>query len=463
MRALCVLCLAACAWFVCIASSYVRGSHLLRRCERRTAKLERARRERAAARAAKAAEAAQWGPPPGDPRYRNWSAWWPLLWPAQERRRRRACAPCGTDEAAFLIPSFPTSGSDYVKTFFSRATGFGQGEVYGPQEGFALLRLYGAFGEEFASFYYNVDHPAPIGVATLLKTHYPAIVEEGQEAEDVFGGDRLVDYFHGVVLLARNPIDAIVGQKTRWACHAKVYRESAGAAAMWGGFGKRDLTRNESDFWARAYRAELDACRAAAVAKLCDAPEAFAREVRDWNAFYDYWVTRTDASDAPTLVLRYEEMVAAPCETFRRLAAFMNVSVDEARLAAACDAQLRRHPAAAAQHGARLRGVCETTLTQEILLDATRRAAAMLGYAHDGDRATIARGAGDGVASTFLDNDSGRLDARVRVAEAALRVKESVKAAERHRAADERSRKHREKRRRHHHPVLYHLGWFSDD
>ena len=166
-----VFCLILLVWFLGIATSWSKSAGKLAKCEKRTSKLVKKAARRAAAKAAKAAEPKVWGPPAGDLRYKNWSEWWPLQWPAVERRYRPACAPCNETEAAYLIPSFPTSGSEYVKTFYSEVTGVGQGEVYGPQPGFALLRLYGAYGDEFASFYYTTKYPPPLGQATLLKTH----------------------------------------------------------------------------------------------------------------------------------------------------------------------------------------------------------------------------------------------------------------------------------------------------
>ena len=439
-RLVALLCALVALWFAGIVASWSRGSRLLARCEKRSARLRKATRDRGAARAAAAAKVPAWGPPPGDPRYRNYSRWWPLLWPAGERRHRAACAPCGYDEAAFLVPSFPTSGSAYVKTFFSEVTGLGHGEVYGPQEGFGFLRLYGEPGDEFASFYYDERFPAPVGTATLLKTHYPAIVDDEQADADVFPARRLDAYFHGVVLLARNPIDAVVGQKVRWACHAQVHQASAWMA-------DRALTPNETAYWEGAYRRQYEACRDAAVSGLCESPEAFDDEVRTWNAFHEYWLDAAAAATGPFLLLRYEDMLAAPAATFLRLARFANASFDDRRLRAAVAAQLRRHPAAAA-HGTRLRDVCATAETQDVLLEATRGVADRLGYAHDGARAVVA--ATGAATPPRLESDLRRLDARVRAARAIRDAADAVKAADARRDADERRAKKRDKRRRHH-------------
>ena len=74
----------------------------------------------------------------------------------------------------------------------------------------------------------------------------------------------------------------------------RLVRRSVPGAAIPG------VTWMQGDINDRAFADE--ACRDAAIRDLCDAPEAFAGEVRDWNAFHDYWIRTTDESDAPTLL-----------------------------------------------------------------------------------------------------------------------------------------------------------------
>ena len=149
-------------------------------------------------------------------------------------------------------------------------------------------------------------------------------------------------------------------------------------------------------------------------------------------------------------------MTAKPKAVFRSLAKFMGVSVDVDRLDAATRRQTRLHPPTVV-HGARLADACGAKNdAQRLLLDATRRVAAQLGYDHDGARATTADTFR--VVSTLLESDSTGLDARVAAAKVLSDAKAAAKAAEAAEEAAYRKLKKRDKRRRHN-SILHGLGF----
>ena len=258
------------------------------------------------------------------------------------------------DERTFLIPSYPTSGSEMVRGFFSEATGLGQGEVYGPQPGAKLLR-YAAVGRNGAKlpFFYDETYGPPGAAPTLLKTHFPLLVGK-QRDPDFFGGSVLKTYFHGVALLARHPVDCVVGELTRWPC-----QRAADAA-------KAALDAGAADYGDRlaSVAAERAACRVEAIRGLCRRvkPLGLDKLARQWADFYEYWLAAADAQDVPLRVVRYEDAVADPAATFSDLLAFMGVAVDRRRLAAAAKIQVAARPPPKT-FGDRLSVVCATGWT----------------------------------------------------------------------------------------------------
>lgn len=270
------------------------------------------------------------------------------------------------EERTFLIPSFPTSGSEYVRDFFSLATGVGQGEVYGPQVGGKLLR-YVAVSRKNGKrlpFFYDTKYPPPLGTATLLKTHFPLLVGKQHDA-DFFGGGVLSSYFYGVVLLARHPVDCVVGEHTRWGCQRDFDRAVA--------------DRDDGVSKQRAADAKA-ACRAERIGQLCwGAWRPLVTLARQWADFYGYWLAAADAQAVALHVVRYEDALARPERTFEGLLAFLGLPVDAARLAGAAARQLRAHPPPRA-FGLRLLTACGPTEAEAAIFGEVGPAARRLGY-----------------------------------------------------------------------------------
>lgn len=273
----------------------------------------------------------------------------------------------GGEERTFMIPSFPTSGSEYVRGFFSLATGIGQGEVYGPQEGGKLLRYVAASRKNGRKlpFFYDTRYAAPLNASTLLKTHFPLLVGKQRDA-DFFGGGVLRDYFYGVVLLARHPVDCVVGETTRWSCQRD--------------YEKRVFDRDDAVAVDRASEAKAE-CRRDAIAQLCWAPSwrPLVTLAKQWADFHEYWLTAAAAQGVPVHVLRYEDALAAPAATFADLLRFMGVPADERRLLGAAARQVRAHPPPEA-FGLRLSSVCGETDAERAVFDVAGPTALKLGY-----------------------------------------------------------------------------------
>ena len=181
-----------------------------------------------------------------------------------------------------------------VRGFFSEATGVGQGEVYGPQPGARLLRYAAQKGDVKLPFYFDERFGPPLDDnATLLKTHFPLLVGK-QKDPDFFGGSVLGDFFAGVVLLARHPVDCVVGELTRWPCQRAA---DAAKAALDAGAADYDDRR-------AAVAAERAACRVEAIRGLCRRvkPLGLDKLARQWADFYEYWLAAADAQDVPVCV-----------------------------------------------------------------------------------------------------------------------------------------------------------------
>ena len=126
-----------------------------------------------------------------------------------------------------------------------------------------------------------------------LKTHFPLLVGK-QRDPDFFGGSVLRTYFHGVALLARHPVDCVVGELTRWPC-----QRAADAA-------KAALDAGAADYGDRlaAVNSERAACRVEAIRGLCRRvkPLGLDKLARQWTDFYEYWLAAADAQDVPVCV-----------------------------------------------------------------------------------------------------------------------------------------------------------------
>ena len=173
----------------------------------------------------------------------------------------------------YVIPTYPTSGSEYIRTMYSKLTNISVGTQYKGGDDLFLYKDYG-----FVKFYLFKEYDVPTDAGTMIKTHYPVTGTGWDEFN--------LNDFSGVVLLVRSPGDGLLRNRLRWPCNRAQDKEACYVRIM------------------------SNSCRTL--------------EIALYNKFHNYWMDIIRKTNAPVHIIRYEDAVETPKDTFGNLIEFLN-------------------------------------------------------------------------------------------------------------------------------------------
>eukprot|EP00959_Pyramimonas_sp_CCMP1952_P055007 1149462-Pyramimonas_sp.AAC.1 len=253
-----------------------------------------------------------------------------------------------------------TSGNELIRQFFTKATGIPCGSEY-IEKGKSMVGVITYEPTEPPSknnviVEYRTETPRNLQARpTLLKTHYPS-TEDGYKARPHRFDHRCATkrHFAGIVHLARNPVDNIVGNAVRWGCTHHLPRGSRGS-----------LTQYRS-------------CMSQKISNgVCNARLPWNHKaIENWNRFHLYWMQVASSQQVPYHVLRYEDAARDPEATFSKLFDFMGVDsaplLDQALEWQSTQSSKSSNPGKLSK--------CDDSRVEDYILQHTAYAAQLLGY-----------------------------------------------------------------------------------
>ena len=199
----------------------------------------------------------------------------------------------------YVLPSYPTSGSILARRLYEEATRTSAASFYQEVENPSLFFNFPAPqnpthhvgplgrhrpGRQQKSIFVNPQKTLPLGLPTLVKTHFDNPAKIGAEAFE----QQLI---RGVVLLVRNPGDTVLHNSVRWShCPARISRH------------------------------ERQTCYLDKAALACP---SIARNAASWLSFYSTWLNFCEVNNVPLFILHYENLVLQPNVALSNLLEFM--------------------------------------------------------------------------------------------------------------------------------------------
>jgi hypothetical protein len=176
----------------------------------------------------------------------------------------------------YVIPSYPTSGSMFVRRLFSLATDISMGTLKKTKGNAFFGKIHDV------DFYVDYPYPPPFNTSTLFKIHYPVTNEfhtwKPMMHKETWGG---------IVMLVRNPGDCLLRNAARWAC------------------------RNQ------------DNCRTKKETQICSSSGGLALD--QWIEHQQYWLDVSLQTGLPLMVVRYEEAMKDARRIYGYMCEFMGL------------------------------------------------------------------------------------------------------------------------------------------